>query len=157
MIRERRTYYYSDNTSYSIEFIFLYDESGIVGVQFKDGDATPQAFYYQRNLQGDVVAIYNTSGTLQAKYRYDAYGNCTVTNSTNLHLATYNPIRYRGYYFDDETGWYFLHARYYSPEWRRFISPDDTAYLDLQNVNGLNLYAYCKNNPVMYVDLAISI
>ena len=152
LIRERRTYSYSDNTSYSIEFIFLYDESGIVGVQFKDGNATPQAFYYQRNLQGDVIAIYNTSGVLQAKYRYDAWGNCTVTNSTNLHLATYNPIRYRGYYYDDETKWYFLNARYYSPEWRRFISPDDTAYLNPKNVNGLNLYAYCKNNPVMYVD-----
>ena len=89
---------------------------------------------------------------MQAKYSYDAFGNCTVTDSTNSHLANYNPIRYRGYYLDSETGWYFLNARYYSPEWRRFISPDDTAYFDPQNVNGLNLYVYCNNNPAMYVD-----
>lgn len=51
----------------------------------------------------------------------------------------YNGSVYRGYYLDSETGWYFLNARYYSPEWRRFISPDDTACLDPENVNGLNL------------------
>ena len=152
LIKERRTYTYSDNTSYSIEFMFLYDESGIVGVQFKDGNAAAQAYYYQKNLQGDVIAIYDTAGAVQAKYKYDAFGNCTVTNSTNSHLANYNPIRYRGYYWDSETNWYFLNARYYSPEWRRFISPDDTTYLNPKNVNGLNLYCYCNNNPIMYVD-----
>ena len=124
----------------------------MIGVQFKNGDAAPQLFYYQRNLQGDVIAIYNTSGVLQAKYNYDTWGNCTITNSTNIQLATYNPIRYRGYYYDDETKWYFLNARYYSPEWRRFISPDDTSYLDPQNVNGCNLYCYCGNDPVNFVD-----
>ena len=152
LIKERRTYTYSDNTSYSIEFMFLYDESGIVGVQFKDGNAAAQAYYYQKNLQGDVIAIYDTTGAVQAKYSYDAWGNCTVTNSTNSRLANYNPIRYRGYYLDSETGWYFLNARYYSPEWRRFISPDDTAYLDPESVNGLNLYCYCNNDPVNYAD-----
>lgn len=89
---------------------------------------------------------------MQAKYSYDAFGNCSITNSTNTHLANYNPIRYRGYYFDDETGWYFLNARYYSPEWRRFISPDDTAYLDPETPNGLNLYCYCNNDPINYAD-----
>ena len=152
LIKERRTYTYSDNTSYSIEFMFLYDESGIVGVQFKDGNASAQAYYYQRNLQGDVIAIYDTTGAVQAKYSYDAWGNCTVTNSTNSRLANYNPIRYRGYYLDSETGWYFLNARYYSPEWRRFISPDDTAYLNPKKVNGLNWYCYCGNDPVNFVD-----
>jgi RHS repeat-associated protein len=87
------------------------------------------------------------------EYRYDAYGNCTVANSTTDYaLATVNPIRYRGYYFDQESGLYFLNARYYSPEWRRFISPDDTAYLDPESVNGLNLYCYCNNDPVNYAD-----
>ena len=101
---------------------------------------------------GDVVAIYNTSGVKQAGYAYDAWGNCTITNNTNSDIATANAIRYRGYYFDTETGWYFLNARYYSPEWRRFISPDDTAYLDSESVNGLNLYCYCNNDPVNYAD-----
>lgn len=70
----------------------------------------------------------------------------------DLGFAKANPIRYRGYYFDRETGLYYLNARYYSPEWRRFISPDDTAYLDPESVNGLNLYAYCNNDPVNYAD-----
>ncbi len=87
------------------------------------------------------------------EYRYDAYGNCTIASSTTDYaLATVNPIRYRGYYFDQETGLYFLNARYYSPEWRRFISPDNTAYLDPESANGLNLYCYCNNDPVNYAD-----
>ena len=64
----------------------------------------------------------------------------------------YNGIGYRGYYLDSETGLYFLNARYYSPEWRRFISPDDTAYLDPENVNGCNLYVYCNNDSINFVD-----
>ena len=70
----------------------------------------------------------------------------------NGFFAVYNGIGYRGYYLDSETGWYYLNARYYSPEWRRFISPDDTAYLDHESVNGLNLYCYCGNDPVNLVD-----
>ena len=69
-----------------------------------------------------------------------------------LFRSAYNPIRYRGYYFDAESELYFLNARYYNPAWRRFISPDDTAYLDPDTPNGLNLYAYCNNDPVNYSD-----
>ena len=67
-------------------------------------------------------------------------------------MANANPIRYRGYYYDDDTGLYYCNARYYSPKWRRFISPDDTAYLDSDSPNGLNLYCYCNNDPVNYAD-----
>ena len=69
-----------------------------------------------------------------------------------MQLAIANPIRYRGYYYDTDIGLYYLNARYYSPELRRFISPDNTAYLDSENANGLNLYAYCCNDPVNYAD-----
>ena len=69
-----------------------------------------------------------------------------------MQLAIANPIRYRGYYYDTDIGLYYLNARYYSPELRRFISPDDTSYLDPENANGLNLYAYCYNDPVYYAD-----
>ena len=86
------------------------------------------------------------------KYCYDAYGNCTCTYRGNSDLASTNPIRYRSYYFDEDTGLYYLNARYYNPQWRRFISPDDTAYLDPESVNGLNLYAYCGNDPINYAD-----
>ena len=80
-------------------------------------------------------------------------GNCTIdSETTDIILARVNPIRYRGYYYDTDIGLYYLNTRYYSPELRRFISPDDTAYLDSENANGLNLYAYCCNDPVNYAD-----
>ena len=110
-------------------------------------------YYFQRNLQGDVVAIYDINGTLKAKYLYDVWGNCTIASeTTDYTVANANPIRYRGYYYDSDTGLYYCNARYYSPKWRRFISPDDTSYLDPENVNGLNLYCYCNNDPVNYCD-----
>ena len=152
LMREYTITVYNDQSSETEDFVFLYDESGMIGFMRSVDGATPQAYYYQRNLQGDVVAIYDTNGTKQAGYAYDAWGNCTVVNNTNADLAAANPIRYRGYYYDAESKWYFLNARYYSPEWRRFISPDDTAYLDPENVNGLNLYIYCYNDPVNYAD-----
>lgn len=144
---------YSDFTQTSTKLEYLYDESGMIGFTYNTSGVDKGAYYFQRNLLGDVVAIYDTNGTRRVKYNYDAFGNCSVASSTtDYDLASVNPIRYRGYYYDIETGWYFLNARYYSPEWRRFISPDDTSYLDPENVNGLNLYCYCGNDPVNYAD-----
>ena len=134
------------------EIIYLYDESGMIGFTYSLNGATPQIYYYRRNLLGDVVAIYNTSGTKIIEYAYDAWGNCTIVYSTNDTLANDNPIRYRGYYLDIENNFYYLNSRYYSPELRRFISPDDTAFLDSETPNGLHLYCYCNNDPVNYAD-----
>ena len=120
----------------------------MIGMVYTDESGTATPYYFRRNLLGDVIGIYNTSGTKVGGYAYDAWGNCTITLNTNG-IATRNPIRYRGYYYDEETGLYYLNARYYSPTWRRFISPDDTAYLDTENPNGLNLYTYCGNNPLI--------
>ena len=61
-----------------------------------------------------------------------------------------NPIRYRSYYYDAETKLYYLKSRYYDPELGRFMTIDDISYLDPDTINGLNLYAYCGNNPVWY-------
>ena len=145
-----KTHYNAGETTESI--VFLYDESGMVGMEYTAGGTT-KLYYFQRNLQGDVTAIYDTSGNMVARYLYDAWGNCTIgAGTTNQAVAKANPIRYRGYYYDDDTGLYYCNARYYSPKWRRFISPDDTAYLDAENVNGLNLYCYCNNDPINYVD-----
>ena len=131
---------------------YLYDENTIIGVQYNNGVTTGN-YYFLRNLQGDVIAIYDTNGAKAVEYTYDAYGNCTIKNTTsNYDLAYANPIRYRGYYYDEATKLYYLNARYYSPEFRRFISPDNTAYLDPKNVNGLNLYCYCGNDPINFVD-----
>ena len=85
---------------------------------------------------------------------YDAWGNCTyktVISNFNL-IAVANPFRYRGYYYDTETNLYYLKARYYDPDVGRFISMDNLSYLAPGTINGLNLYAYCGNNPVMYTD-----
>ena len=76
----------------------------------------------------------------------DASGN-EVTSST--HIGYINPIRYRAYYFDVETGLYYLETRYYDPQAGRFISSDNVDYLMPEQVMGLNLYAYCNSNPVM--------
>ena len=138
---------YGQGTSYE-ELIYLYDESGIIGVQYTNGSDT-DVYYYRRNLQGDVVAIYNTVGTKVVEYEYDAWGNCTIKSSTtNTELAHANPIRYRGYYYDEDTKLYYLNARYYSPEWRRFISPANANAFNPHTVNGLNLYAYTINNTI---------
>ena len=109
-------------------------------------------YYFDRNIQGDVIGIFDSTGTRIAKYSYDAWGNCTILSTTNSAVANINPFRYRGYRFDTEKGFYFLNTRYYNPEWRRLISPDDTSYLDPENVNGLNLYTCCGNDPVNYAD-----
>ncbi len=144
---------YSNFTQSSTRLEYLYDGNKKIGFVYTAGGVNKGAYYFQRNLQGDIIAIYNTSGSKVVEYSYDAYGNCSITSATTDYtIADVNPIRYRGYYLDKETGWYFLNARYYSPEWRRFISPDDTYYLNPKNVNGCNLYCYCNNDPIVYVD-----
>ncbi len=98
---------------------------------------------------GDIIAVYNGTSKV-AEYAYDAYGNCRVITGSNI--GTLNPFRYRGYYFDEDMKLYYLQSRYYDPETGRFINADDVSYLDPETIHGLNLYAYCLNNPVMYVD-----
>ena len=151
LIAENSVNRYYNEMDETDHIVYLYDESGIIGMEYTATSGATNTYYFQRNIQGDVVAIYNTNGKKVGGYDYDAWGNCSITLDTNG-IASRNPIRYRGYYFDSETGFYYLNSRYYSPEWRRFISPDDTAYLDPENVNGLNLYCYCGNDPINYAD-----
>ena len=114
-------------------------------------------YYYAKNMFGDVTEILS-NGNVVARYRYDAFGNHKVYDGIGDErteanfIGNINPIRYRSYYYDTETGLYYLQTRYYDPEIGRFISPDSIDYLDPETVNGLNLYAYCYNNPVTYVD-----
>ena len=152
LIREYITEYRDTGVTTTRELTFLYDESGIIGVMYRQNGGSQYCYYYHKNLQGDVVEIYNSSGTRVCEYAYDAWGNCTLVSGAVSGIAGINPIRYRGYYYDRETKLYYLNARYYNPEWRRFISPDDTAYLDPETPNGLNLYAYCYNDPINYAD-----
>lgn len=85
------------------------------------------------------------------EYSYDAWGNCTVTKNVGG-TAEINPYRYRGYYYDEETELYYLQTRYYDPRTGRFLNADSVEYADPETLNGLNLYAYCGNNPVMGFD-----
>ncbi len=152
LIREYCTESYYESDSKTRELIYLYDESGVMGVLHSLNGAALTTYYYRRNPQGDVTAIYTTTGTRIGEYAYDAFGNYTILYGSSNDLVKNNPILYRGYYYDREAGLYYLNARYYNPQWRRFVSPDDTAYLDPESVNGLNLYAYCGNDPVNYAD-----
>ena len=152
LIREYTTEYYTESASTTRELIFLYDEGGVVGVTYSFNGATPVTYYYHKNLQGDVIAIYDEGGNIKAGYAYDAWGNHVVTNSNLPQLAMCNPFRYRGYYYDVETGLYYCNARYYSPLLRRWISPDAFSYLDPKTFCGIDLYCYCKNNPIMFID-----
>ena len=103
-------------------------------------------------MKNDVIGIYDINGNAVVKYTYNTYGNCTITRGISQDIANRNPIRYRSYYYDRETNLYYLNSRYYNPEWRRFISPDSVDYINPESPCGLNLYAYCNNDPVNYAD-----
>lgn len=133
---------------------YYYDESGVCGMNYNGTE-----YYYRKNIFGDVIEIYNNLGALQCRYVYDAWGNHKVYNASGseigaevLNIGNVNSIRYRGYYWDKEFGLYYLQSRYYDPLLGRFISADSVEYLEPESVNGLNLYTYCGNNPVMYTD-----
>ena len=151
LVYEYKLLQYSDNTNTYRKFTYLYDESGIVGVVYNN-NGEEQTYHYNRNIKGDVIGIFDSSGAEIVKYSYDSWGNFEITTGSLTNIAKDNPILYRGYYYDHDTELYLLDARFYNPKWRRFISPDDTAYLDPETPNGLNLYAYCNNDPVNYSD-----
>lgn len=108
--------------------------------------------------RGKFNVLLDSNGNVVVRYVYDAWGNHAVLDANGAditdvnHIGVLNPFRYRGYYYDTETGLYFLKTRYYDPEVGRFITIDDISYIDPETINGLNLYAYCGNNPVMRVD-----
>lgn len=132
------------------KMIFRYVLNKLEGFRYNKGSQSKE-YVYQRNIQGDIVSIFDDEGNQVGGYAYDAYGNTIITEDVDG-LATLNPFRYRGYLWDEETGLFLVSSRYYDPETGRFISPDSIEYLDPETIGGLNLYAYCLNNPVMYVD-----
>ena len=145
-------------------FIYVYDEHGApIGINYRDESYAAgefDSYLFQKNLLGDITGIFNESGSQVVWYEYDAWGNrvsgAWVVHSENKYKDLFyaNPFRYRGYYYDEETGFYYCGSRYYDPIIGRFINADITntlmntpmAYTDK------NLYAYCDNNPVMRVD-----
>ena len=146
-------YYYADGLlvrqTWGNNYIdFLYDESGSPYSLIYDG----VQYYYVKNVQGDVVQIRSVYGTLLVEYTYDAWGNVlSITGSNASVLGANNPIRYRSYYYDFETGFYYLQSRYYDPAIRRFINAD--GYVNANGgFIGYNMYAYCSNSPIVYKD-----
>ena len=110
-------------------------------------------YIFRKNLQGDITGIYNSSAELIVEYTYaDAWGaGVTVSGSAASTIGMYNSFRYRGYYYDTESGLYYLNSRYYDPVACRFINADSQLNTNEGNT-GYNLYSYCGNNPVMYTD-----
>ena len=138
---------------------YLYSHQGVIGFVLSDFNSPfDGTYFYEKNIQQDVIVIRDINNSIKAKYVYDAWGNHKVLNpngteNTSLDfIGNINPIRYRSYYYDTDLKMYWLTTRYYDPEVGRFISPDHYSYLDYKTLHGLNLYAYSKNNPVMYYD-----
>ncbi|MBC8533596.1 RHS repeat-associated core domain-containing protein [Yeguia hominis] len=123
---------------------FYYDQNG-TRVAMEHGG---KLYYYLYNLQGDVIALCDASSKqIVAKYSYDAWGKLlTKENLGTGTIADVNPFRYRGYYYDSETGMYYLNSRYYDPEVGRFLNADVIMILENKPTVG-NLFAYCKNTP----------
>ena len=147
----------SDSTGELYTLVYLYDEAGApIGMKYRTPTYSPgvfDCFFFEKNLQGDIVAVYDSNGTEIATYVYTAWGECTMsyTSSTANSPGLKNPFKYRGYYHDSETGWYYLNSRYYNPSWGRFISVD--AYISTgQGIRGYNAFAYCRNEPVFRKD-----
>ena len=139
-------------SAYDRTLYFLYDASGSpIGFILREGSGLPQTYYYVKNLQGDVLGIIDGGGNVKAAYRYNAWGE--ILSATG-ELAELNPLRYRGYYYDSETGLYYLQSRYYDPVVGRFLNADAVPMLGANgDFIGYNLFAYCGNNPVDLLDL----
>ena len=131
------------------QMYFRYDENGNpLSVVYFNG----VEYFYVLNLQGDVIALIDNTGTVVVKYTYDSWGKLlSTTGSMAVTLGYYNPLRYRGYYYDVETGLYYLQSRYYDPETGRFLNAD--GYVStVQEIVGNNMFAYCGNTPVTNYD-----
>ena len=132
---------------------FIYDNSGVVGINYNG-----IIYVYRKNIFGDIVNLLDNSGNIVVKYEYDSWGNHIVKNADGTvntsedFIGNLNPIRYRGYYYDSDINLYYLKTRYYDPETGRFVTIDDVKFIAPNTINGLNLYAYCGNNPVMRTD-----
>ena len=137
---------------------FIYDESGKPYAMLYDNTT----YYYVLNVQGDVVGLLNSIGVLIAEYSYDPWGKLLNIKTWGdlpgedewyLSVAEVNPLRYRGYYYDTETGFYYLQTRYYDPAIGRFINADEFATTNVVGLLSSNMFAYCENNPVNRSDV----
>ena len=130
---------------------FIYDNQGLpFALNYSTNNGSSfTTYYYVLNLQGDVVKLVDGGGTSVASYAYDAWGNILSSSGSKAEI---NPLRYRGYYYDTETGFYYVSSRYYDPEIGRWINADDAIAGVGGDIRGYNLFAYCMNDPVNMSD-----
>lgn len=156
-------YYYVEGklmseTCSQYTLFYTYDSYGnLSGIKKVDANGTTTNYGVLSNVFGDVVGIYDLSGNLLAKYTYDSWGKLlSITNASDTDISstagiwTQNSIRYRGYVYDNESGWYYLQSRYYDPEICRFINAD--GMLTATNDFTINLFAYAACNPIVNID-----
>lgn len=150
---------YQNQTYPSFKLRFFYDNDDTpIGLRYINGNIVKDYAYIVNPFKEIVGLSYHNNSlsslesSLEAIYIYDAWGNHKVYNALgNLDTDEYsigniNPLRYKAYYYDKESGLYYLLSRYYDPSIGQFISPDDYAYLDINKVSGYHLYAYCSND-----------
>ena len=128
---------------------FFYDENGVLTFMELDG----VRYFYYIDATHMVRGLFNSDGEFIVRYSYDAWGNVTdIIDYSSISLSTLNPFLFKCYYYDHESKWYYCLSRYYVPLWMRWLSIDDSSYLTSEIPAGYNLYVYCNNNPVMYLD-----
>ena len=130
------------------------ENNNLIGFSYKN-----ETYYYKKNIQEDIIGIYNNKYEQIVEYEYDTWGRILSIKDENgqeianpSHIAHINPFRYRSYYYDEETKLYYLNSRYYNPEWGRFINADSMTKAPGTSVLSTNMYAYCENNPVINSD-----
>ena len=155
-VNDNVTYYYYSNGKLIAEVSqqlnrtikYLYNENDYLFGFIYNGST----YYYLKDCFGLIKGIIDDNNTIVVSYEYDAFGNIlSIGGSLASTIGQINPIRYKGYYYDNESGLYYLKNRYYNPELRLFIQADDVSYLDPNYINGFNLYCYCYNNPIIRI------
>ena len=142
---------------------FTYDRNGeVIGfthfcLTTGVDDPVMTEYFYLKNVQGDIVGITDVRGNIKARYTYDPWGGVIAVeknlDSYERDIVEMNPLLYRGYVYDSETGLYYLQSRYYDPEVARFINADDVNYLGATGTQlSYNAFAYCENDVVNKVD-----
>ena len=128
--------------------IYFYDELGAplgLGLHLTGNpEGMYEYYFFEKNPLGDIIAVYKFNGAKIGTYTYDAWGNCTVTQTGGIGwdddvLYTINPFRYRGYFYDVETGLFYLQSRYYNPQWGRFINAD-SLLITGRELLGMNMF-----------------
>ena len=139
--------YQETNPNYTL--IYKYDESGsVIGFTYKTG-TTSADYYYVHNIQGEIICIIDSAGNIVVEYTYDPWGCIeAITGTLATIIGVYNPIRYKDYYYDTETGFYYCQSRYYDSEIGRWINADGLISGIGGDIQGYNLFAYCFNNPI---------